>query len=363
MQITLFDHIAGAYYGDLRMDDSIVEQIVEHTEETWQPDRRDEERGSNTRQGKVAEEIVEQFFLQFLEDKIAMKSYDDIRNDDFAKHAPFDFLIWKKGTVDIKPIVASIQRDIDNTPNKFIHLSEYTRRLCKDANVKIAEVKSTQIREDLKRNSGFSGNYEDGNEVRKLINEIKSKDDIFCYPYFTRSVSSRDYSMEDYCQLAKQQENSLNPFTGEKLRKMVLELEVIHQCCDVFIRVYLDLMAKRGFIIGWLGKEHLLDYEVRLKRMPKRGKSENALYFTKKLSEVEGIDTLPELFEDGLAVYASPYTTTNFYHCKTDCKYIRNVKWEELKVFTSEEQARQDGRYTKRCLNCFDNRGDYDGES
>ena len=83
MQITLFDHIAGAYYGDLRMDDSIVEQIVDHTEETWQPDRRDEERGSNTRQGKVAEEIVEQFFLQFLEDKIAMKSYDDIRNDDF----------------------------------------------------------------------------------------------------------------------------------------------------------------------------------------------------------------------------------------------------------------------------------------
>ena len=25
MQITLFDHIAGAYYGDLRMDDSVKE--------------------------------------------------------------------------------------------------------------------------------------------------------------------------------------------------------------------------------------------------------------------------------------------------------------------------------------------------
>ena len=146
----------------------------------------------------------------------------------------------------------------------------------------------------------------------------------------------------------------MNPFTGEKLRKMVLELEVIHQCCDVFIRVYLDLTAKRGFIIGWLGKEHLLDYEVRLKRMPKRGKSENALYFTKKLSEVEGIDTIPELFEDSLEVYASPYTTTNFYHCKKDCKYIQNVKQEELITFKSEEQARQGGRYTKRCWNCFD---------
>ena len=178
MQITLFDHIAGAYYGDMRMDDRIVEQIADHTEETWQPDRRDEERGSNTRQGKVAEEIVEQFFTLFFENKIAMKSYDDIRNDDFEKHAPFDFLIWKKGTIDIEPIVSSIQRDIDNTPNKFVRLSEYTRRLCKDANVKIAEVKSTQIREDLKRDSGFNGNYEDGNAVRKLINEIKSKETL-----------------------------------------------------------------------------------------------------------------------------------------------------------------------------------------
>lgn len=69
MQITLFDHIAGAYYGDLRMDDSIVEQIVDHTEETWQPDRRDEERGSNTRQEKLRKRLWNSFFYNSLKIK------------------------------------------------------------------------------------------------------------------------------------------------------------------------------------------------------------------------------------------------------------------------------------------------------
>lgn len=354
MEIELFNHIVSAYYGELRIDRSVIDQITDNTAETWQPDRENDERGSNTEQGKVAEEIVEQFVGQFFTNRISSKSYDEIRNDGFRKHAPFDFLIWETGATDISPIILSIQNDISNTPNQFVRLSEYTRRLCKESKVKIVEIKSTKIREAQKRDSGFNGNYDDPNEVLKLVNEIKRCDDIFCYPHFKRSDASEDYSMQDYCQYVKRREVSLANLTGEQLRRRVIDLEVVHQCSDVFVRVYLDQEAKRGFVIGWMQRERLLDYAVLFKKMVQRNKSERALYFAKNLTEVEGIDLLHQVFDNNQQIYASPYTRTNFYHLKKDCTYIRNVNEDDLIVFESEEAAISDGRYTSRCRNCFD---------
>lgn len=193
MEIELYDHIVGAYYGELQIDDSMIGQITENTAETWQPDRETNERGNNTEQGKIAEEIVEQFLQQFMANRISSKSYDDIRNDRFKKHAPFDFLIWESGTVDVAPIELAIQNDISSTPNKFVRLSEYTRRLCRQNNVKIVEVKSTKIRESLKEDSGFNGDYDNQTEVIKLIDEIKRCDDVFCYPHYKRSDTDENY--------------------------------------------------------------------------------------------------------------------------------------------------------------------------
>lgn len=330
MEIELFNHIVSAYYGESQIDYSVIDQITENTAETWQPNRETNERGSNTKQGKIAEEIVEQFLDQFFTNRISSKSYDEIRNDGFRKHAPFDFLIWETGTADISPIELSIQNDISNTPNQFVRLSNYTRRLCRDSNVKIVEVKSTKIRDAQKRDSGFNGNYDDQNEVLKLVNEIKRCDDIFCYPHFKRSAASVDYSIQDYCQYVKHQEAALAGLTGEQLRRRVIDLEVIHQCCDVFVRVYLDQKAKRGVVIGWMQRERLLDYNVSFKRMVQKNKSERALYFAKKLTEVEGIDLLDQVFTNNHQIYASPYTRTNFYHLRKDCKYIRNINEDNL---------------------------------
>lgn len=166
---------------------------------------------------------------------------------------------------------------------------------------------------------------------------------------------SANYSMQDYCQYVKQQEAALADLAGEQLRQRVIDLEVVHQCSDVFVRVYLDQEAQRGFIIGWMQREKLLDYSVLLKKMVKKNKSERALYFAKNLTEVEGIDLLYQVFANNHQIYASPYTRTNFYHRRKDCTYIRNVKEDELIVFESEEAAISDGRYTSRCRNCFDN--------
>ena len=58
MDIRIVDHFVFADYGNTQVNNSIVNQIASHTTETWQPDRANAERGRNTRQEKIAEEIL-----------------------------------------------------------------------------------------------------------------------------------------------------------------------------------------------------------------------------------------------------------------------------------------------------------------
>ena len=81
MDIRIVDHFIFADYGNTQVNNSIVNQIASHTTETWQPDRANAERGRNTRQGKIAEDIVESFIGEYFKSCISIKSYDEIRND------------------------------------------------------------------------------------------------------------------------------------------------------------------------------------------------------------------------------------------------------------------------------------------
>lgn len=354
MDIRIVDHIVYADYSHAQVNNTIVSQISSHTAETWQPNRMTVERGRNIQQGKIAEEIVESLVGKYFRTSISMKAYDEIRNDNYEKHAPFDFLLWEAGKVDILPIEMSIRNDIASTQNQFVKLSEYTRRLCKDLNVKIAEVKSTKIREDLKKRASFKNDYEDEEAIRRLVNIIKCTDDVFCYPHYKRSEINQEYSIADYCRYVKSLEPSLVNYEGEELRRKVIDMEAEKQCCDVFIRVYLDTSADKGIVIGWMQRERLLDYAVHLKRMYQFGKSERALYFAKNLQETESIERIPEIFCREEHIYASPFTTTNFYHRDKNCKYLRGVNQVDLIMFQNEEEAIENGRYTNRCKNCFE---------
>lgn len=313
MRLTLQNHIVCADYGQVHLDARVVGQIINYTAETWQPDRPKKERECNIEQGKIAEEITEQFIRQYYSQELSLKTYDEIRNDDFKKHAPFDFLLWKTGTVNIAFIEEAIRQDIARTPNKFVKLSNVTRRLCRTLGVKIVEVKSTNIRNDLKVESDFTGDYDNVKSVQKLL---------------------------------------------ETIRRRVIAWECENQCCDIFVRVYLDRPAKKGFVIGWMQKEELLDDTVQFKRMRQKNKSELALYFAKNLGETKGIDCLAQAFgKPKQRVYANPYTPTNFYHKTDDCKFIRRVPKEELLIFDSEEAAIQNGRFINRCRECFSKDG------
>lgn len=325
---------------------------------TWQPDRPKKERECNIEQGKIAEEITERFIRQYYSQELSLKTYDEIRNDDFKKHAPFDFLLWKTGTVNIAFIEEAIRQDIARTPNKFVKLSNVTRRLCRTLGVKIVEVKSTNIRNDLKVESDFTGDYDNVKSVQKLLETIRRKDDVFCYPKLKRRESDPGYCLDDYCREVQERFSEFDGCKGENLRRRVIAWECENQCCDIFVRVYLDRPAKKGFVIGWMQKEELLDDTVQFKRMRQKNKSELALYFAKNLGETKGIDCLAQAFgKPKQRVYANPYTPTNFYHKTDDCKFIRRVPKEELLIFDSEEAAIQNGRFINRCRECFSKDG------
>lgn len=365
MQIDLFDNAACVYYEEQEIDDALIDKITDNTVETWQPDRKQNERKNNTAQGKAAEEIFKGVLKKFFPNTISFKAYDDIRNDHLKKHAPFDFLVWETGKTDIGLIEQSIKNDIVNTKNDFVKLSDYTRKLCEESNVKIVEVKSTKVRDALKRGCNFNGDYNNRDEVLKLVNEIKRHDDIFCYPYYKRSDIAPDYSIYDYCNFVKSHERTLEGYTGEQLREKVIDLELAHQCCDIFVRVYIDKIARRGIVIGWIQREKLLDYSVDFKKMIQADKSERALYFAKNLRKVNGIESFPQIFvnndiyagqsiKSNDFVYASPFTRTNFYHKDKKCRYIRNVNENELIQYENEEAAKSEGRYINRCRSCFE---------
>ena len=132
MRLTLQNHIVCADYGQVHLDARVVGQIMNYTAETWQPDRPKKERECNIEQGKIAEEITERFIRQYYSQELSLKTYDEIRNDDFKKHAPFDFLLWKTGTVNIAFIEEAIRQDIARTPNKFVKTEQCYKAVMQD---------------------------------------------------------------------------------------------------------------------------------------------------------------------------------------------------------------------------------------
>ena len=58
----------------MHLDARVVGQIIDYTAETWQPDRPKKERECNIEQGKIAEEITEQFIRQYYSQELSLRS-------------------------------------------------------------------------------------------------------------------------------------------------------------------------------------------------------------------------------------------------------------------------------------------------
>lgn len=337
---------------DLQDDKKTISEIAENTDNTWQPERPPEETIENTLQGKVAEKMFEEYINTEFSEHLEVMAYDLIRCDHNEKHAPFDFLIWEKDKSDIFAVVQSIQSDIRTSYGRFVKISEATRTLCKREKVKIVEVKSTKIANRHKQR-GFSNDYSDDVSVTGLSDYIVKNDDFLCYPLLKRKEAREDYTVVDYCIEYQQKNPQFADLHGKILLERVLKDECRKQLCDIFVRVYVDEIYKRGLALGWITKEQMYSGDVKLKRMKQEGKSEQALYWAKRLTNLRKMEDVEDAVISSLEVFASPYTKTSYYHKSKNCSFLDGIRDEEIVKFKCEEDAIAKGRYTCRCKKCF----------
>lgn len=273
-------------YSDTNCDNRVATQIANNTAQTWQENRGHQETLNNTIQGKVAEELFH-LYLSESYPEINMLSYDEIRNDNYRKHAPFDFLTWIEDC-DTDGIVRAIQNDIFQS-SYYVRLSQRTKNLCRDENVKILEVKSTKIIDRHKRQCAFNpGDYDDLLKVKSLVRIILN-DDYLTYPHLCRKTTDDYYSATDYIELL--QSRFIEVRNEEEMRLY----ELSEQLADAFVRIYIDEVAHIGFIVGWIDKQSFYNNAI-IKRMAQRGKSESALYFATSLNNGKSIDCFSTLF-------------------------------------------------------------------
>ena len=83
MRLTLQNHIVCADYGQVHLDARVVRTDHELYGGNLAAGRDRRKSGNVYRTGKIAEEITERFIRQYYSQELSLKTYDEIRNDDF----------------------------------------------------------------------------------------------------------------------------------------------------------------------------------------------------------------------------------------------------------------------------------------
>lgn len=249
--------------------------ISRNTVNTWQPNRSEKEKMADTSLGKIAESIFEKYITRF---SLQYLSYDDFRENNFEKHAPFDGLLFSnKKENEIKFFTNRINKEVSESDYGKVSvelLSDLTRN-----QIYTIEVKSTRINDRHKRNG-------------KVDLATIKRDDFLTYPSAIRK-SIKDYTFSGYADLLVQTGKISVPSGSEKVniaRKYEKQFMM-----DFYVRVYIDEQTKTGYIMGFISKNQFIKNAV-LKRMFKKNKSELPLYLATPISYGKSIDDLIENF-------------------------------------------------------------------
>jgi hypothetical protein len=235
-----------------------IDLIVKYTDNTWQKNRNELEKTSDTDQGKRAEEAV-QIYLDKEKD-ITYIPYDDFRTDNFEKYAPFDGIAFAKET-SIKLVTKIIQK-INNeiSQSSFGNISPELRSEIYKNGIRCIEIKSTKVNKkklDEKGNVAFD----------KILDNH-----FLTYPLYARSGN---FNIREYVFYAKKKMELHGFLDYEDLVKKIMLNEKIHSS-DIYIHVYMD--DSNYYIIGYITKE--VFYELaEMNKLIKPGKSKYALYF------------------------------------------------------------------------------------
>lgn len=247
-----------------------IDNIVENTINTWQKERTEKEKALDTSLGKLAEVSFE-FYLKNNLKNVDFLSYDNIRTDEFLKHAPFDFLLFNKNInkVLLQTFINKITEEVKN--NKFGKISDELKLNLSKNKIYITEMKSTRI--------NVARHYKD-NKI--CLNNILL-DDFLEYPKYLRI--SEDNKIKDFDTYSKY------VFDKYKINKeKLLNLEFAN-LKHIYIRCYIDELENKAYLIGYLTKD-VFRKTFNIKQMKKQGKSEFALYLFSNLKEGKDIDNL-----------------------------------------------------------------------
>ena len=254
-----------------------INQIVEHTVNTWQQNRGNEETLRNTVQGKKAEFALERY-LEY-QTRVRYVSYDKFRTDDFEKHAPFDGLIYSVD-IDENVLKTSINEiNVEVSRNATGQISESLRERLEAYRIFTLEIKSSQLRE--------KDYYQVENRVpprteqdyKQIIANLR-KWDYFVYPHYTRR-SNTISSFYDYAEFVRGQDEYRNQSNQIFLRNLILK--EFRNASDIYTRLYFDYQSNEIIIPGYMIKEGFY-HNPKIGKMP-GGKSGMALYYMRGISQ------------------------------------------------------------------------------
>jgi hypothetical protein len=262
-------------YSDFAIvSDDSVQKIIDHTQNTWQPNRDIQTKKKDTELGKIAEWCVEKYIKENIKN-LNLLTYDDFRINNFNKHAPLDCLLFSEsGKQNIKDITAKINDEV--TSSAYGSITDELKQECLKNRIYICEIKSTKITQRHKTPSG---------EIN--FNTILN-DDFLSYPKYLRIDKTNSIkNIIDYINYVNNRFNSNNRIDD------ILKIE-FKNMSHIYIRVYIDELHKKAYIIGMISANSFIDNLV-IKHMPQYNKSESALYLATKIRNGVAINLLSRL--------------------------------------------------------------------
>ena len=235
------------------LDMEEIEKIVEHTHNTWQPNRPKEEILENTIQGKRAENVIETALRTY--SHFSFLSYDSIRTDGLKKHAPFDGIIFSSDIAE-EVLVNSIDRinnDVDSCVGDTGMITIATREALEDEGIYTIEIKSSLLQNprDYKNMSHKVKEERTKEDYEELCDYLLDFYDYFVYPHFCRSSSSIT-NLYKYSQFVRR--TNTYEDTDKRLFLYRLMKDEFNNACMIYTRVFFDILSDEVIIPGYVMK-------------------------------------------------------------------------------------------------------------
>ena len=261
-----------------------IENIVEHTHNTWQHDRPISEIRENTIQGKRAEIVIEQILAE--NSDVRYLSYDKLRRDNFNKHAPFDGVIVNDSI--LKDAIEQINNDVFYSRGDSGTVSMETREFLENKGIFTVEIKSSLLQDprDYRKMVHKRKEQRTEEDYNTLCEYIKSFYDYFVYPYYCRDSSEITSFYEYTAYVRKINPEIANGVDKAEFLQNLMKVE-FNNACNIYTRVFFDVLSDEIIIPGYITKTRFFE-EPRIMKMPSP-KSKNAIYYMYHMNYGSGI--------------------------------------------------------------------------